>query len=76
MKNLWTGVKSIIKGGGVYSTFRRKVAQLKIYTSEGDKSIHFLKGLSENINFMSVGSMALILWAVMSQSCRDMPVFT
>ena len=50
------------------------------YTSEVGKIIHFLKALRifflKVSIFMSVGLMDLILSALMSQSCRDTPVFT
>ena len=36
----------------------------------------YLNFYSEHVNFMSVGSMGLILLALMSHSCGDTPVFT
>ena len=72
-------------GGGVHSVLRcRNTFQKKWHTSTTihQRGIKYtfserpLRCLSKNFNFMSVGSVALILLAFMPQSCHNALAFT
>ena len=81
---LWGGGGGYTRFWGVTTPFRRKWQNsttmnhrgIKVHPGKFTFSESSLNLLSENVNFKSLGSVALIWSAIMFQSCRNAAVFT